>query len=249
MEGPTYVTLSAQLALQSQLDVTANNIANSGTAGYKADRQLFQSMVVPLDTPGREVSYVQDRATYIDRAPGSLETTDNPLDLGIAGDGYLAVQTPQGPQYTRNGKLQISNQGMLVDVNGRPVLGGDNSTIQIPDGARDLKIAGAGTISVRVNGQAQDVGQIGLFRASNAVGLRKSALGLIDGAAGGVAPVQPGDATTRIVQGTIEASTVQPVRELTNMTELSRAYERLQKLIGDDNDRESKMIEQLGRTN
>ena len=249
MESPTYVTLSAQMALQERLAVTANNVANASTAGYKADRPLFQSLVEPLKGPGNEVAFVQNRATYIDRTAGAMETTDNPLDIAIQGDAFLAVKSGAGKEFTRDGKLQVSPEGLLVDAGGRPVLGGDGSTIQIPQGASDFKILGDGTLSVRADGATQEIGQIGMFRAGTATGMRKSGSGLIDGTAAAMKPVDPGDTSNRIVQGAIEVSTVQPVTELANMTELTRAYERLQQLIGQDDQREQSMIQILGKTN
>lgn len=249
MDGPTYVTLSAQIALQNQLDVTANNVANANTAGYKPDRMLFQSMVAPLDVPGRNVAFVQDRATYMDRTAGAFQVTDNPLDTAIQGEGYIAVRGPQGTMYSRDGRLQISPQGTLVDQAGRAVVDSGGAAIQIPDGASDIKILGDGTLSVRANGVLQEVGQIGLFKSATPDALLKTGSGLIDGAAGGMQPLGPGDPSVRLVQGSIETSGVQPVRELANMTQLTQAYARLQKLISDDNDRERSMIEQLGKTN
>jgi flagellar basal-body rod protein FlgF len=67
MESPTYVALSAQMALRKQLEVVANNVANANSAGFKPDRQLFQSYVERLAVPGGDIAFVQDRATYIDR--------------------------------------------------------------------------------------------------------------------------------------------------------------------------------------
>lgn len=249
MESPTYITLSAQLALREKLNITANNVANASTAGYKADRPLFQSYVENLNTPGDQVAFVQNRATYIDRTAGPIQRTDNPLDVAIQGDGYLAVKSASGREFTRDGKLQVSPDGMLVDGGGRPVLSGDGSTIQFPQGASDIKIRGDGTVSVRADGAVQDIGQIGLFHTANATALRKTGSGLFDGATAGMKPVDPGDTSNRLVQGAIEGSTVQPVTELANMTELSRAYERLQQLLSQDDSREQNMIQTLGKTN
>ena len=113
MEGPTYVTLSAQVALE-QLEVVANNVANVSTSGFKADRQLFQSYVDQLNVPGDSISFVQDRATYIDQTAGPIQVTGNALDVAINGDGYLSVSTPKGTEYTRDGRLQTSADGTLT---------------------------------------------------------------------------------------------------------------------------------------
>lgn len=249
MEGPTYVTLSAQMALQQQLDVVANNVANANTTGYKADRQLFQTYLELLKVPGREVAFVQDRATYLDRSAGPLQPTDNPFDVAIQGEGFLAVQTRQGRAYTRDRRLKVSSDGALVNQAGQPVLSGTGDPIQLPERSRDFRVRSDGTVTVRVDGTAQEIGQIGMFRAADPTALRKTGSGQITDPTGRMIPVASDDMKTRLIQGTLEGSTVQPVKELTNMTELSRAYERLQRLVTDDNERERKMIDTLGHPN
>jgi flagellar basal-body rod protein FlgF len=246
VEGPTYVTLSAQVALQKELDVVANNVANASTSGFKADRQLFQSYVDQLRVPGDAIAFVQDRATYIDREAGPIQTTGSMMDVAINGDGFLAVATPQGTQYTRDGRLQVSADGTLCDSSGRAVLGPDSAPIQLPPGYSELQIKGEGTIFAVINGTAQSVGQLGMFRPQDPLTMRKSGEGLFNAAPGTMDVIPADDVNSRIVQGTLEGSTVQPVKEIANMTALSRAYENLQNLLNDDNDREQKMIQTLG---
>ena len=101
MDATTYVTLSAQISLQKQLETVANNVANASTAGFKADRPLFQSYIDQASEPDGGVAFVQDAATYVDRSSGPIESTGNPLDIALNGDGYLAVATPQGTSDTR----------------------------------------------------------------------------------------------------------------------------------------------------
>jgi flagellar basal-body rod protein FlgF len=238
--------LSAQVALQKELDVVANNVANASTSGFKADRQLFQTYINRLNVPGDNIAFVQDRATYIDRAAGPIQQTGNVFDVAIQGDGYLSVATAQGTQYTRDGRLHTGPDGTLVDSEGRSVLDPSGEPIQLPTQFSDLQIRADGTINVRVRGVAQDVGQIGTFRPLDPLTLRKSGDGLFVGSPGGMQSIAPDDTSSRIVQGALEGSTVQPVKEIANMTELSRAYERLQMLLSDDNDREQKMIQTLG---
>lgn len=248
MDSPTYVTLSAQVALQNQLDVVANNIANSSTAGFKADRQLFQSHVDRLAVPGGQISFVQDRATYIDQTAGPLQKTDNPLDVAISGDGFFSVQAQDGSTaYSRDGRLHVSPQNTVVNTSGRPVLGADGGPISLPDHYSSLTISGDGSISVVVDGTTEEVGRIGTSRSTNPNGMRKTSDGMFSADPGSMTPIDGEDAGSRLVQGTLEDSTVQPVREIANMTELSRAYDRLQTMLSDDNDRERNMISALGR--
>lgn len=246
MEAPTYVTLSAQVALQRQLEVVANNVANASTTGYRADRQLFQSYIENLPGQDDGVAFVQDRATYIDRTNGPIQATGNPLDVAIRGDAFLAVTTPQGTQYSRNGQMHAGADGTLFDPNENAVQGSDGQPIQLPDDYQQVQIKGDGTVSVMVNNRLQDVGQIGLFKPSDPLLLRKSGDGMLTAPATAMQPLDQDDLSSRLVQGSLEGSTVQPVAEIANMTELSRAYDRLQTLLSDDNDRESKMIEALG---
>src|SRR5579863_4037829 len=120
MENALLVGLSRQTALERQLDIIANNIANVNTTGYKADKTLFETY---LNTPAHEdnfvggdrrVSFVQDRGTYRDMTEGAAEETKKPLDIAIDGSAFLAVQTAGGERYTRDGGLQINSQGQLV---------------------------------------------------------------------------------------------------------------------------------------
>ena len=247
MSGLSYVALSAQVALQKQLDVVANNVANTNTTGYKPDRELFQSYVERLSVPGGSVSFVQDRATYIDRKEGEINMTGNPLDVAIKGDGYLAVSSGNDTLYTRDGHLQVSGDGTLVNSGGLPVLGPDSQPIQLPPNANQPRITADGTITIRVNGVSQTLGQIGMFQPSDPLSLRKAGASTYSAPAGAMQPVENGDPSVKLVQGGLEGSTVQPVAEIANLTELSRAYDRLQTLLTDDNDRVQKMIQTLGQ--
>jgi flagellar basal-body rod protein FlgF len=247
MDTTTYVALSAQIALQKELETVANNVSNSGTAGFKADRPFFQTFVDRLTGPGGGVSFVEDAATYVDRSTGPMEITNNPLDIAVDGGGYLSVTGADGTEYTRDGHLRIAPDGTLTDTSGRNVLGADGSPIQLPQGFSDLEIKSNGNIKVTVNGHQQDVGQIGVFRPNNPITMRKAGDGLLTGPQEEMQPVTPDDGV-RIVQGTIEGSTVQPMKEIANMTELSRAYERLQNVLSNESDRERKMIDALGHS-
>jgi flagellar basal-body rod protein FlgF len=246
MDTTTYVALAAQVALQKELETVANNVANANTSGFKADRSFFESFLEPLDGPGGGVSFVQDAATYIDQASGPIEVTGSPHDIALDGQGYLAVTTQVGTEYTRNGHLKIGPDGTLVDADGRSVLGADSAPIQMPDGFEDPEIKNNGKLRVTVNGRQQDVGQIGVFRPTSPNLIRKAGDGLLTAPQGEMQPISPDDGGARIVQGSVEGSTVQPMKEIANMTELTRAYERLQTMLQNESDRERKMIDALG---
>jgi len=153
MENALLVGLSRQMTLERQLDVVANNVANVNTAGYKADRSLFEEYLTSgahddnFVGRDRRVSYVQDRATFRDFTPGSFEQTKNPLDVAISGDGLLVVQAPGGERYTRDGNLQMNNLGQLVTASGNPVLGTSGPIVFQPTD-HDINISPDGTVTV-----------------------------------------------------------------------------------------------------
>jgi flagellar basal-body rod protein FlgF len=251
MDATSYVTLSAQIALEKQLDTVANNVANTSTSGFKADRPLFQSYIDRVSaTPNDSgVAFVQDAGTYIDRSSGSMENTGNPMDIALDGQGYLGVNTPDGPMYSRDGHLKVGADNTLLGAGGLPVLGSDGSPIQIPDGYAELQIKADGSIKAMVNQRLVDVAQIGVFKPDDPNSLRKDGNGLLTAPQGTMQPVTPNDGGARVVQGSLEGSTVKPMVEIANMTELSRAYDRLNSLLSDENDREQKMIDTLSHSN
>ena len=153
MENTLLVGLSRQMVLERQMDVVANNVANVNTNGYKADRSMFQEYLASgahednFLASDRRVSYVQDRATFHDFSQGAAEETKNPLDVAIDGGGFLVVQTPAGERYTRDGALQINNQGQLVTASGNPVLGNAGPIVFQPTD-KQVSIASDGNVTV-----------------------------------------------------------------------------------------------------
>jgi flagellar basal-body rod protein FlgF len=251
MDGPSIIALSGQVALQHQLDTVANNVANMNAAGFRGDRMLFQSFISRLAVPGRQVAFVQDRATYVDATQGPIESTGNPLDIAINGEGFLAVQRPgdAGRGYTRDGRLKVSPSRTLVDNAGRPVLDDGGTPILIPERTSRLEIRAEGTIIATIDRRPQQVGRIGLSRAGDPRAVRKAGDGLFDIPTADLRPVDPLARSTRIVQGSLETSNVRPVQEIANLTDLQRSYERMQKIMTDDDGRLHKMIDALGRPN
>src|SRR5690606_17728811 len=115
MDNVGYVSLSAEVSLRHSLDIVANNIANMNTVGFKADRLVFSEVVDK--TAGtkttKPVSFVQDKETWTDFSAGPLRETGSNLNVAIVGDGFLAVETDNGIQYTRDGRFQVNNDGLL----------------------------------------------------------------------------------------------------------------------------------------
>src|SRR3954462_7989605 len=161
MENAGLVGLSRQIALQRELDVVSNNIANLNTTGYKADNVTFGEYLMPVARANqfrgndRVVSFTQDRATWLDQSQGPVQHTGNPLDIAISGNAFLTVETPRGERYTRNGPLQVNRAGELVTSEGLRGVG-QNGPIILQAGDRDVSIGSDGTVSVRGGRNTED---------------------------------------------------------------------------------------------
>ncbi len=236
MQNALLVGLSRQVALERELDVVANNIANINTSGFKTDGAVFEEFISPTAraenflTADQRVSFVQDRATWIDLSQGPLERTNNPLDIAVNGKGFLVVQTPGGERYTRNGALQINNVGELVTSEGYQVLG-ESGPITFQPKDRNITISEDGTISAREGNNSQTESQRGQLRL---VSFDQPGRLQKDGSSTFKAPanVTPqADKLSTVIQGTIEKSNVRSVMEMTRMIEVTRSYTQIAALV------------------
>jgi flagellar basal-body rod protein FlgF len=246
MENALLIGLSRQTALERQIDAVANNIANVNTAGYKADNTLFEEY---LNTPAHEdnfvgrdrrVSFVQDRGTFRNFAQGAAEETKNPLDVAIDGSAFLAVQTPGGERYTRDGGLHINNQGQLVTVAGNQVLGTGGPIVFQPTD-HDVNITPDGTITVvEGNGRTDSLrGKLRLVNFADAQKMLKEGFNLYS--AEGAAQ----DTKSTVRQGFIEKSNVNAVAEMSRLMEVSRAYTSIATLMQQQSDLQKNAIQAL----
>ncbi len=244
-----YTAATGMEAMEHKLDVIANNIANIATVGFKKDRANFEDLfyryqVVPgseqaepstgvgIQTGvGTRVSSVQTNFRQ-----GSMEETNRALDIAIEGDGFLQVTGPNGEiQFTRSGNLSLNREGTLVigSANiGRQL----EPVVQLPQNVTSIQITSDGVISVLVEGQTefQNVANLQLARFPNPEGLLKlgdNLYGLSDasGQANLNNPGQPGFGLIR--QGYLEASNVEPVRELIDLIQAQRNIELNSKIV------------------
>jgi flagellar basal-body rod protein FlgF len=251
MENALLIGLSRQIALNRELEVVANNIANLDTTGYKGDGSVFQEFLMPLASASgfqgndRRLSYVQDRATWHNFAPGPLKPTGNPLDLAIDGDAFFVVQTDRGERYTRNGGFQINAAGELVTNTGDRVLG-DGGVIQFQPNDNKISVNPDGTITVREGalGTSDSArGKLRLVHFDNLQRLSKDGSGLFS-APNGTNP-DPAPASVRLVQGSLEGSNVRPVLEMARMVEVTRTYTQIAGLIQQHGDLRRSSIDKL----
>src|SRR5258705_4639963 len=249
MENASLVGLSRQIALSRELDVVSNNIANLNTTGFKADNVVFHEHLMPVARANqfrgsdRQVSFVQDRATWLDLAQGPVQQTGNPLDVAISGDAFLTVQTPRGERFTRNGALQINNAGQLVTSEGLQVVG-ETGPIVFQANDRNISISTDGTISVREGQNSTDSlrGKLRLVTFDRPQRLQKDGTSTYAPPAG----MQAQPATqVRVVQGNIEKSNVRSVVEMTRMVEVTRTYTQIASMLQQQSDLRRTAIEKL----
>ena len=248
MENTLLVGLSRQVTLERQLDVVANNVANINTSGFKADRALFEEY---LRSPAHEdnfvradrrVSFVQDRATFRDFSAGPSEQTKNPLDVAIDGGAFLVVQTAAGERYTRDGGLQINNQGQLVTAGGNLVLGTSGPIVFQPTD-KQINIAADGNVTViEGNGRTDSVrGKLRVVSFQDAQKLVKEGSNLYSADQGAAQP----DTTSVVRQGFVEKSNVNSVHEMSRMIEITRTYTQISALLQQQSDLHKSAIEKL----
>ncbi|WP_420414475.1 flagellar basal-body rod protein FlgF [Roseibium sp.] len=243
MENAQLIGLSRQTALRNQLDVVANNMANINTTGYKSQRLLFEEYLMPVaeatefQTPDHSLSYVLDYQSITDFDTGAFKSTGNDLDLAIEGDGFFVVQMGDGSEaYTRDGAFSLDATGQLVTADGRPVLTtGGPLTISREDGA--VEIAKDGTISTEQGIR----GKIRVVTFEDPQALQKNGDNLFRGENPGI-PQKVG-----IMQGALERSNVQGVYEVTQLIEITRAYESVSKMLKNVNDLRQQAIQTLGK--
>ena len=249
MENTLLVGLSRLVTLERQVDAVANNVANVNTNGFKADRSLFEEY---LRSPAHEdnflrsdrrVSFVQDRASFHDFAAGNTEQTKNPLDVSIDGNGFFVVQTPAGERYTRDGGFQINNQGQLVTAGGNPVLGTSGPIVFQPTD-KQINIAADGNVTViEGTGRIDSVrGKLRLASFADPQKLVKEGSNLYSAGPGAAAQT---DTSSRVRQGFIEKSNVNPVTEMSRMVEITRTYTQIAALLQQQSDLHRTAIEKL----
>lgn len=215
------------MALQTQMNVIANNLANINTAGFKRDNVHMEEFQIPvaemteLTGQDKNLSYVHDRATVKNLSPGPLRQSGNDLDIAISGEGWFIVNTPNGERFTRDGQFKLNLEGTLVTNEGLPVLG-EAGEINFGPSETGLTFARDGTISSSDGIK----GKIRIVRFEKEQELKKQGANLF----ASPNPALPLEAPN-LVQGMVEQSNVKPVLELTKMIETVRAYTSQAKML------------------
>jgi flagellar basal-body rod protein FlgG len=247
MEASLWASKTGLDAQQTRMTVTANNLANVNTNGFKKSRAVFNDLLYQNATQvggstsdttaypsglqlGTGVRVVATEPSF---TQGSLDNTGNSLDVAIQGRGFFQILKPDGTlAYTRDGNFQVNNQGQVVNASGYQL----QPAITIPQGAQSVTIAPNGVVSVLLPGQSAptQVGSLQLADFINPSGLQNAGgnLAVESGASGSPTTGTPGlTGMGTVVQGSVETSNVNVVVEMVNMIETQRAYEMNSKAV------------------
>jgi len=260
-----YSAATGMMAQMNRTETIANNLANANTTGYKRDEAIdreFEPMLLrrvhddKLKNPITDVkgfslfgeqapivgtlgmgAYTAEIAT--DFAQGAFETTGNQLDLGISGEGFFAIQTPQGVRYTRNGNFYRAENGNLVTSNGQNVLDTQGRAINLPENATRISVSAQGEIFA----DGANLAQLRLVEFGDRRAVLKQGDNLYypqEGAA-------PRAATGEIQQGVLERANTNVVNEMVELINNYRIYEANSKAVTSQDELLGKSVNDVGR--
>lgn len=246
MNPAMWISKTGVQAQDAKLQAIANNLANVNTVGFKRDRVVFEDLFYQVDQqPGAQradntlatgvqlgngTHLVGTQKVFTD---GSIQTTSQPLDVAINGNGFLQVRRPNGePAYTRAGQLHVDPNGTLVNAGGLPLV----PQITVPNNATALIIGENGMVSATVAGSTTpaELGQLNLSSFVNPAGLMALGENLFQEtpASGAANEGKPGDSNFgKLKQGALEGSNVQVVEEMVDMIAAQRTYEMNTKVL------------------
>jgi len=243
-----YIASTGMAAQERNVEIISNNIANMRTTGYKKQRAEFQDLLYQAyrragsttsdqgtQAPvGIEIgSGVKTAATPRIMSQGTVTPTEKELDVAIRGEGFFAVQLPDGRTgYTRDGSFERDSSGLLVNVDGYQVEPG----ITIPENANGLSISSDGIVQAYIGTDTTptDLGQLQLYRFVNKEGLESVGdNNFVETAASGAAQggVPNTDGMGAVLQGYLESANVNPVTEIADLIAAQRAYEMNARVI------------------
>ncbi len=224
MNKGIYPALSGGVAYEKLLSVIANNVANINTAGYKADRPVFR-----VDVPAsinettsalsvKDKFYTEIDSVFTDFNTGVIRQTGNVLDLAIEGDGFFVLDTPEGPRYTRSGNFILDSSNAITTTDGHMVMG-DGGPVILAEGTISIDTDG------RVSVDGSEINKIRIVDFEKPYILKKDQNNMFLGS---------GEQTAdgyKVLQGAVELSNVNSVKEMASMISVLRGYETYQKVM------------------
>lgn len=231
MPTSIYTSIGRQEGLLREMELVANNLANSSTVGYKADRAIFSEFVVSAGDNAPSVSMGGLGGHAFELSQSSLAFTGSSFDLALQGEGYFLVETPQGERLTRAGAFQLSAEGKLIDGNGNSILDAGGGEIVLPPTTERFVVGSDGSLVA----DGQVLGQIGIVRPN---GDMQRDSNTYFASPDGFEQLGEGE----VIQGALEQSNVSPVLEVSRMIEVQRAYEAGQAMLEREDQRLSQLI-------
>jgi flagellar basal-body rod protein FlgF len=250
MDSGLYAAYTGLLSRTQALDTAANNLANVGTTGFRAQKDYFSGVLTGNFAGGEVASQVGNGVnsfgvlggSHTDLSQGPLVSTSNPLDLALSGTGFFAVQTSHGVRYTRDGSFTRSATGQLQTNSGEPVLSATKQPIVLPSGT--VEVSPDGTVSVDSGGGAAVVDHVGVFTFADPNALTAEGSSRFV-AADGAIPVA-GDAMVK--QGAVEGANQDAVTGTMQLVLIQRQAEMMQKALSAfNNDFDKVAVEQIAR--
>jgi flagellar basal-body rod protein FlgF len=245
MDRLIYLAMAGAQQLLQQQAVTAHNLANASTTGYRAETTTFR--VAPVAGPGMPTrAYALESTPGADLTPGTVQATGRDLDVALEGAGFFTVEATDGTEaYTRAGSFDVSPDGQLMTRNGLTVLG-EGGPIVVPPDSR-IQVGRDGTVSAITPGQSTAVNVLGRLKLVNpgAADVQKGSDGLFRLRNG-----QPADAdpAVTVTAGALESSNVNPVAAMVDMINLARNFEMQMKLIQNADGNEQRANQLLAAT-
>ncbi len=229
MDRALYLSMTGAKSSLAAQATNANNLANASTSGFRADIERFSSM--PVYGPGHATRvYSQDDAVGFNSEAGSLMQTGRAMDVGINGEGWIAVGTADGGEaYTRRGDLRIDDSGLLMNGAGQPVIG-NSGPISLPP-FEELMIGSDGTVTIKPVGAGEgelaviDQIKLVLGEASEMKKGKDALFRSIDG------EDLASDGSVRVSGGSLESSNVNGIESMVSMIEYSRNFESMVKFF------------------
>lgn len=232
------MAISGQLALQRNLDTLANNVANSQTYGFRAEKINFGSEISKAGV--QQVAFSSTGDAYMLHKSGPVVRTDNPLDVAVSGSAFLAFETPAGTAYTRDGRMTITANGELQTNSGYPILDRGEAPVRIDPAGGPVTISNDGLITQN----NKRVGSIGLFQLDeNAKLSRHENSGILSNLP--ATPVVDFNKIS-IQQGHLEKSNVNPVLEIVQLVNINRQFDAVASVIDRSDQLLKESIKALG---
>ncbi|MEF2071708.1 flagellar basal-body rod protein FlgF [Consotaella aegiceratis] len=240
MQSALPVALSAQIALEKRLDTIANNVANSRTVGFRSEEVKFDTFI--SQAGANPVAFASRGDTFLSTQAGELVQTGNTLDMAVSGDAWFAYQGPNGPVYTRDGRMRINEQGDVQTLNGEAFLDVGGAPLLVDPAAGPIAIASDGMITQ--NGA--QIGAVGLFQIPPDANLSRAGT---SGVVPDMAAIPLLDfADAGVMQGFVEQANVNPVMEITKLISVQRAFESAANLIEKSERSLDDAVKDLGET-